>query len=142
MTRLPYDNPQSHTVKYIDYTIEEPISMYDIATVPMETITREKDDDAVTILKEMHNVDSSMNQLQRISAIQDNTGTHVFKMSNDALVELELDPEANLPEAATIFCTDTLSSNFSSLTKSKDLELKLKVSALLVFLPMMLITLG
>lgn len=96
MTRLPYDNPQSHSVKYIDYRIEKPISMYDIATVPMETITRERDDAAVTILKEMHRVDNSLNQLQRISPISDNTGKHVFRMSNESLIELELDPEANL----------------------------------------------
>ena len=96
MTRLPYDNPQSHSVKYIDYRIEKPISMYDIATVPMETITRERDDAAVTILKEMHRIDNSMNQLQRISPISDNTGKHVSRMSNESLIELELDPEANL----------------------------------------------
>lgn len=34
MTRLPYDNDQSHTVKYVDYRIEDPISMADIVTVP------------------------------------------------------------------------------------------------------------
>lgn len=105
MTRLPYDNPQSHTVKYIDYRLEEPISMYDIATIPMETITREKDDDAVTILKEMHNVDSSMNQLQRISVVHDNTGTSVHRMTNESLVELDLDPEANL-ESGTFRIVD------------------------------------
>ena len=33
MTRLPYDNPQSHTVKYVDYKVEDAISMRDIATL-------------------------------------------------------------------------------------------------------------
>lgn len=34
MTRLPYDNDQSHTVKYVDYKVENPISTRDIVTVP------------------------------------------------------------------------------------------------------------
>ena len=40
MTRLPYDNDQSHKVKYVDYKVEEPIAMKDFATVPMETKVR------------------------------------------------------------------------------------------------------
>ena len=40
MTRLPYDNDQSHTVKYVDYVVEDPIAMRDIATVPMESKAR------------------------------------------------------------------------------------------------------
>ena len=34
MTRLPYDNDQSHTVKYVDYRVESPIAMKNIVTVP------------------------------------------------------------------------------------------------------------
>jgi hypothetical protein len=93
MTRLPYDNDQSHTVKYVDYRVEEPISMHDIATVPMETKTRKKDDIAVTILKEMHDIDYRMTQVQRISQVSDDTGVHIGKMTNEQLVELELDPQ-------------------------------------------------
>ena len=37
MTRLPYDNDQSHKVKYVDYKIEDPIAIKDIVTVPQET---------------------------------------------------------------------------------------------------------
>ena len=60
MTRLPYDNEQSHMVKYVDFKLEDPISMRDIATVPSETNARKKDDTAVTILKEMHGIDRKM----------------------------------------------------------------------------------
>ena len=77
MTRLPYDNDQSHTVKYVDYKLEEAISMRDIVTVPQETMTRKKDDVAVTILKEMHDLDHRMTQVQRISQISDNVGEHI-----------------------------------------------------------------
>ena len=34
MTRLPYDNDQSHTVKYVDYRLEQPVAMKDLITVP------------------------------------------------------------------------------------------------------------
>lgn len=40
MTRLPYDNDQSHKVKYVDYRIENPLAMYDLATLPMEEKAR------------------------------------------------------------------------------------------------------
>ena len=63
MTRLPYDNDQSHTVKYVDYRLEEPISTRDIVTVPQETQTRKKNDKAVNVLKEMHYLDRKMNQV-------------------------------------------------------------------------------
>ena len=66
MTRLPYDNDQSHKVKYVDYSLEDPISIKDIVTVPQETKTRKKDDRSVTILKEMHELDRRMTQVQRI----------------------------------------------------------------------------
>lgn len=92
MTRLPYDNEQSHTVKYVDFKLEDPISMRDIATVPMETKVREKDDRAVTVLKEMHALDSRMTQVQRISQVTDDLNDRIHVMTNDELVELELDP--------------------------------------------------
>lgn len=98
MTRLPYDNPQSHTVKYVDYKVENAISMRDIATVPSETKMREKDDGAVTILKEMHDLDSRMTQVQRISQKEDEFGQKIGQMTNEKLVELELDPQENLDE--------------------------------------------
>ena len=96
MTRLPYDNDQSHTVKYVDYKVEDPISTMDIVTVPQETAMRKKDDKAVTVLKEMHHLDSKMTQVQRISQISNNLGEHIHKMTNEELVELEIDPQANL----------------------------------------------
>lgn len=67
MTRLPYDNDQCHNVKYVDFKLEDPIGMIDIASGPAEDKTRERDDVAVTILDEMHELDNSMGQLQRIS---------------------------------------------------------------------------
>jgi hypothetical protein len=60
MTRLPYDNPQSHTVKYIDFKVEKPISIRDIVTVPQESKMREKDNTSVTLLKELHEIDNRM----------------------------------------------------------------------------------
>lgn len=98
MTRLPYDNEQSHMFKYIDYKLEEPISMADIATVARESITRERDNAAVDVLKEMHNLDSNMNQLQRLVPISDDVGVHINSMYNDLMIDIELDPEANLEE--------------------------------------------
>ena len=98
MTRLPYDNPQSHTVKYVDYKLEDAISMRDIATVPSETKMREKDDGAVTLLKEMHDLDYRMSQVQRISQISDDSYQHIHSMTNEELIELELDPQENLDE--------------------------------------------
>ena len=98
MTRLPYDNDQSHTVKYVDYKVESPIAMKDIVTVPQETAMRDKDDIAVTILKEMHDIDPMMTQVQRIAQISDDSGQHIFSMTNDELVELDLDPRSNLAE--------------------------------------------
>ena len=98
MTRLPYDNDQQHRVKYVDYQLEDPIAMNDLATVPAESKAREKDDAAVTVLKEMHELDHRMTQVQRVSQISDEFGTHIHSMSNEELVELELDPQANLEE--------------------------------------------
>ena len=83
MTRLPYDNDQSHTVKYVDYRLEQPVAMKDLITVPQETKAREKDDVGVTILKEMHDLDERMTQYQRITQIQDDYGQHIFSMTND-----------------------------------------------------------
>ena len=96
MTRLPYDNDQSHTVKYVDFKVGEAISMRDIATVPMETKARKKDDRAVTVLKEMHSLDKRMTQVQRISQVSDKYGDRIHSMTNEALIELELDPQENL----------------------------------------------
>jgi hypothetical protein len=105
MTRLPYDNEQSHTVKYVDYKLESPIAMKDIITVPQESEMRKKDDDAVTILKEMHNIDQRLNQVQRISQISDSSDEYIHSMTNEQLVELELDPQSNL-EANTFRIVD------------------------------------
>lgn len=91
MTRLPYDNAQSHTVKYVDYKVEEPIALKDITTVPQETQIRYKDNNVVTILKEMHDLDYRMSQVQRISQVSDDAGEHIKSMTNEELVELELD---------------------------------------------------
>ena len=97
MTRLPYDNVQSHKVKYVDYKLEDAIALKDIVTVPQETKMREKDDSAVTVLKEMHGIDQLMTQVQRISQVVDeNTQSRIHSMTNEELVELELDPKANL----------------------------------------------
>ena len=60
MTRLPYDNDQSNTVKYVEYGIEDPIAMSDIATIPAESKVRMDNDDAVTVLKEMNRLDRRM----------------------------------------------------------------------------------
>ena len=98
MTRLPYDNDQSHTVKYVDYKVEEPIKMADLLTVPMETKAREKDNGAVSLLKEMHGIDDKMTQVQRITQVQDDYGTHIKSMTNEQLIELELDPKQNLDD--------------------------------------------
>ena len=98
MTRLPYDNDQSHTVKYVDFKVEDAISMKDIATVPMETKTRKKDDRAVTVLKEMHNLDKRMTQVQRISQVGDQYGDRIHSMTNEKLIEVELDPQDNLDQ--------------------------------------------
>ena len=111
MTRLPYDNEQSHMVKYVDYKVESPISMRDIATVPAETKTRQKDDTAVTILKEMHAIDPRMTQVQRVVQVKDNTGLHIGSMTCENLVELELDPQANL-EKGTIRIVDIRSDQY------------------------------
>lgn len=97
MTRLPYDNDQSHKVKYVDYKIEDPIAIKDIVTVPQETLMRKKDDKAVTALKEMHGIDNLMTQVQRISqVVDDKTQSRIHSMTNEELVELELDPKDNL----------------------------------------------
>lgn len=96
MTRLPYDNDQSHTVKYVDFKVEDPISMMDIATVPMETKTRQRDDRSVTVLKEMHSLDKRMTNVQRISQVYDKYGDRIHSMTNEELIELELDPQDNL----------------------------------------------
>lgn len=98
MTRLPYDNAQSHTVKYVDYKVETPISMRDIATIPAESKTRKKDDVAVTILKDMHGIDERMTQVQRISQVFNDAGEAIGRTTNEKLVETELDPQANLEE--------------------------------------------
>ena len=96
MTRLPYDNDQSHRVKYVDYRIEDPIAMKDISTVPAETKMRQKDDSAVEVLKEMHGLDPLMTQIQRISQVADDDEVRIHSMTNEELVELELDPRQNL----------------------------------------------
>ena len=57
---------------------------------------RKKDDKAVTTLKEMHALDSKMTQVQRISQISNSLGEHIHKMTNEELVDLEIDPQANL----------------------------------------------
>ena len=98
MTRLPYDNDQSHTVKYIDYRLEDPISMRDIITVPQETNARKKDDSSVTVLKELNDIDRRMTQVQRISQVSNDYGEHIGKMTNEELIELELDPQENLEQ--------------------------------------------
>lgn len=102
MTRLPYDNDQCHNVKYVDFKLEEPIGMIDIASGPAEEKTREKDDIAVTILDEMNELDNSMGQLQRISqkSYVDQNGDEylIGTMSNEDLINLELDPQDNLDE--------------------------------------------
>jgi len=97
MTRLPYDNDQSHNVKYVDYKLEDAIALSDIYTVPMETKMRQKDNVAVSVLKEMHGIDPTMTQVQRISQVVDERDqTRIHSMANEKLVELELDPKANL----------------------------------------------
>ena len=96
MTRLPYDNEQSHTVKYVDYKVETPLSTRDIATVVAETNARKKDDMSVTILKEMHDIDNRINQVMRIVQISDDVGEHIHSMTNEELIDLELDPQSNL----------------------------------------------
>ena len=63
MTRLPYDNDQSHTVKYVDFKVENAISTRDIITVPQETALRKTDDKSVTLLKELHDMDSRVTQV-------------------------------------------------------------------------------
>ena len=79
-------------MKYVDFKVGSPISMKDIATVPMETKTRNTDDRAVTVLKEMHNLDNHMTQVQRISQVYDKYGDRIHSMTNEELIELELDP--------------------------------------------------
>ena len=96
MTRLPYDNDQSHKVKYVDYKVEDAISISDMVTVPQETKTRKKDNGSVTILKELHGIDSRITQVQRIVQVQDDYGSHIKSMTNEDLVELELDPQEHL----------------------------------------------
>ena len=96
MTRLPYDNAQSHTVKCIDYKVETPIALSDLATIPMETKIRKKDNNAVVVLKKMHGLDDRMNQVQRITMVEQPDGTHVKSITAEELVELELDPQENL----------------------------------------------
>lgn len=98
MTRLPYDNDQSHTVKYVDFKLGQPISMKDISTVPMETKTRKDDDRGVTVLKELHRLDKHMTQFQRISQISDKFGDRIHSMTNEELIDLELDPQNNLEQ--------------------------------------------
>lgn len=98
MTRLPYDNEQSHTVKYVDYSVGKPLTMGDIATAPAETKMRKTLNNTVTILKEMHAVDSRMTQLRKIKQVKDSVGECIHSMTNDELVELELDPQSNLKE--------------------------------------------
>ena len=96
MTRLPYDNDQSHLVKYVDYKVEDPKSIRDIVTVPQETKTRQKDNIAVTMLKEMRDLGKRMTQVQRISQISDDVGEHIHTMANEELVELDLDAQSTL----------------------------------------------
>ena len=98
MTRLPYDNDQQHKVKYVDYVVRDPISTYDMATVAQESKTRSKDSNAATILTEMHDIDPLMTQVQRIEQLCDDSGVFIHSMTNEELVELDLDPVSNLPE--------------------------------------------
>ena len=60
MTRLPYDNFQCHNVKFVDYKIQEPLSIKDITTGPQESKARESDDIGVSVLKELRNIDVSI----------------------------------------------------------------------------------
>ena len=60
MTRLPYDNFQCHNVKFVDYNVQEPLSIKDITTGPQESKARESDDIGVSVLKELRNIDSSI----------------------------------------------------------------------------------
>lgn len=99
MVRLPYDNFQSHEVKYVDYKVEEPIQMGDISTGPAEMKVRQKDNVGVEVLKELHNIDPHMNQFQRISQVKiGNSGIGINHMTGQDLIDLELDPQENLEE--------------------------------------------
>lgn len=98
MTRLPYDNMQSHEVKYVDYKVGDPIAIKDIATGPMESRVRETDDGGVDILKEMNALDPRLNQYQRITQVRDDYGISIGHMTNEDLMEVELDPKENLEE--------------------------------------------
>lgn len=98
MVRLPYDNFQSHEVKYIDFKVEDPISIADIATGPAESRARDKDESGVSILKELHDIDRSLNQYQRISQVKDSNGLLIGHMTSEELVELDLDTKSTLDQ--------------------------------------------
>ena len=98
MTRLPYDNMQSHEVKYVDYKVGEPIAIKDIATGPMESKVRETDDGGIDILKEMNSLDPRINQYQRRTQVHDSYGISIGHITNEELMEIELDTGENLEE--------------------------------------------
>lgn len=114
MTRLPYDNFQCHSVRYVDYRLDDPIAWRDIATGPAETQTRLRDDSGVTVLKEMNAVDSRMNQFQRIVQKPTPQGddVHIGSMTNEELQELELD-EATVLESGTFRIVDVVGRQYS-----------------------------
>ena len=46
----------------------------------------------------MHDLDKSMSQVQRISQVSDKYGDRIHSMTNEELIELELDPQDNLEQ--------------------------------------------
>ena len=67
----------------------------------------------MTILKELHGIDSRMTQLQRIVQVTNDVGENIHSMTNEELIELELDPQENL-ESGTFRIVDIRGEQYGS----------------------------
>ena len=68
MTRLPYDNAQANTIKYVRYSIEQPVHrdfIYEKGD-ESEAWFRQLDNEGVDVLNRMHDLDNHMNGFSRI----------------------------------------------------------------------------
>ena len=89
MTRLPYDNAQANTVKYVRYSVEQPIHrqyVYADGDVSEEKY-RAVDNDGIDVLNIMHELDDHLNGYSRIKCASES----VESMSVDKFDEVMLD---------------------------------------------------
>lgn len=89
MTRLPYDNAQANTIKYVRYSIGDPIHRQFVYEKGEESEAwfRQLDNEGVDVLNKMHDLDSNMNGFSRIKL----ASRTVESMSVDEFDEVCLD---------------------------------------------------